>query len=57
MPKYKPTDQDVWEVKYCPVCGQQVLGEEETCDWMCDQQYKVYQEDCEWFMMKGLGEE
>ena len=45
MPKYKPTEQDVWESKFCPVCGQEVFGEDETCDWRCAQQWQIFKDD------------
>lgn len=48
MPKYKPTDQDMYETKPCFICGAYTLDNSETCgNWQCEQQMKIFKEDFE----------
>jgi predicted nucleic acid-binding Zn ribbon protein len=47
MPKYKPTIEDIYPTKPCPICGIDILNEEETCSSMCQLVYDQYQKDCE----------
>ena len=54
MPKYIPTDEDVWNTNPCPICGDDIITTgANTCDnWKCDQMYKIMQKDWEYFLYK-----
>ena len=56
MPKYKPTEQDIYDTTPCPICGEYILDEEsETCgSWLCEQQWKSFKEDYDEWYMKTL---
>ena len=49
MPRYTPTENDMYSTKPCFICGCDVLDEgREVCGhWMCEQQYESYKEDLE----------
>jgi hypothetical protein len=53
MPKYKPTEQDLYDTTPCPVCGEYILEEgAETCGSnMCRIQWKSFKEDYEQLMI------
>lgn len=52
MPKYKPTDEDLYPKKCCPMCGTDFFDEAEACSPLCEQQLKFYYEDYEKNMME-----
>jgi predicted nucleic acid-binding Zn ribbon protein len=56
MPKYQPTEQDVWEVTVCPICGKEVGAEQKYCDWRCEQQWQIFKDDFEMSLMDDLEE-
>jgi predicted nucleic acid-binding Zn ribbon protein len=48
MPKYKPDEEDLYEVKPCPVCGTDIIDEKrETCSFVCQMSLESYLEFCE----------
>jgi hypothetical protein len=48
MPRYAPTEQDVYETTPCPVCGLDVIDpERETCSYMCDSFWQTFKDDME----------
>ena len=52
MPKYKPTEQDIWSTKPCTICGCDIFFEDaETCSDFCQMKYNAWKEDFEWMMM------
>ncbi len=50
MPKYKPTDDDMYSTKPCAICGCDVIDEnQETCSELCEYQWESFKEDYEHF--------
>jgi len=48
MPKYNPTEDDLYSVKLCPICGREVIFDDQvTCSSLCEQQWKMFKEDFE----------
>jgi predicted nucleic acid-binding Zn ribbon protein len=55
MPKYLPTEQDVYPTKSCPICGIDVLNEKsETCSDMCEMLWQYFKEVFERSFMEDL---
>jgi len=53
MPKYIPTNNDVYSTKPCAICGNDVLDEgSETCCEFCEQQWQGFKEDYEFMMLQ-----
>ena len=48
MPKYNPTEQDMFSTKPCAICGRDVVDDDkETCCSLCEQQWQSFKEDFE----------
>lgn len=48
MPKYDITPDDLWPENWCPVCGCDIGNDtDETCSYMCQQQYEGWIRDME----------
>ena len=48
MPKYIPSNEDLYSTKPCPVCGGDIVDmDAETCSDICDQQWRIFKEDQE----------
>jgi hypothetical protein len=46
VPKYTPTEDDLYSTKPCFICGQDVVFEgSETCSDLCEQQKRIFDED------------
>jgi hypothetical protein len=55
MPKYKPTEQDIWDTTPCAICGRDVLEfGAETCSPECQARLEEYEDDYEWMFMQDL---
>jgi predicted nucleic acid-binding Zn ribbon protein len=54
MPKYIPTQEDIYPIKRCCVCGADVLDDKETCSDFCAQQWEIFKEDYEASMLDIL---
>ena len=56
MPKYVPTEEDLYSTKPCFICGKDVLEEgKEICNsWMCKQQMQIFKEDFEENLMENF---
>jgi hypothetical protein len=55
MPKYNPTDEDMYETKPCFICGREVIDpKEETCCEFCEEQKKIFEDDYEWLVWKDI---
>lgn len=53
MPKYKPTNDDLWETRPCAICGRDVIFDgEETCSWICKDQWETFKQDYEDMMLR-----
>lgn len=58
MPKYKPTIDDIYEVKPCWICGADVMGDyDDVCSFQCQQQKEAWEDDMEYMMMQDLDQE
>ena len=58
MPKYTPSENDMYSTKPCAICGDDVLDEnKETCSYLCEQQWIIFKEDCEYDLIKELEKE
>jgi len=48
MPKFTPTDEDVYNTNPCLICGNDVLHEyADTCSRECEQRLRTYKKDIE----------
>lgn len=46
MPKYTPTEEDLYNTNPCPICGNYILEfNTETCSEDCEYEWKSYWED------------
>lgn len=52
MPKYNPTNEDLYNTKPCFVCGSDVIDlDKGTCCWQCEQQKEIFVEDYDCFYL------
>ena len=57
MPKYKPTNDDLWSTRPCAMCGRDVVLEKhDTCSDWCEMHYQEYRDwvDEDYFMTQRL---
>lgn len=57
MPKYKPTDEEMYQAKSCGYCGLHfipIFEGEEYCDDSCERMAKSAKEDWEYFNTQEL---
>jgi hypothetical protein len=54
MPKYIPTEQDIYPIKACPICGMDFYDDKEACPGLCEQQWEYFKEDFERSFMEDL---
>ena len=48
MPKYRPTNEDMYKIRPCPICGGDIFEEdEETCCWECESVMQIFKKDME----------
>jgi len=53
MPKYYPTEEDIYSTKPCFICGKDILDNNDTCGhWICEQQFEIFKEDFERELME-----
>lgn len=58
MPKYKPTEDDMYSTKPCWICGKDVLDEDnDVCSEECQHQKEMWEEDMDYMMMQELDED
>lgn len=58
MPKYKPTDEDMYETNLCFICGAPVLDEFAiTCSPRCAAFLKDYEDDTHYGLLRDLMDE
>jgi len=58
MPKYIPNSDDTYNTKPCPVCGCDIVTDnEETCSDICDQQWRIFKEDYDRMLIDDLYKE
>lgn len=58
MPKYIPTNEDLYNTNPCFICGQDCIDDDsDTCSPMCKLQKEIADEDWEYFLWKDYEEE
>jgi len=58
MPKYVPSSDDIYNTKPCPICGRDIVTDnEETCSDICGQQWRMFKEDFDRMLMDELDDE
>ena len=57
MPKYIPTNEDLYSTKPCYVCGRDVIDDSETCSDFCEQQWQSFKDDWEFMQLERLMKE
>ena len=55
MPKYIPSQDDLYNTNPCPICGRDIIFDNsETCSENCQYFLEDYRKDMEWFLLIGL---
>jgi endogenous inhibitor of DNA gyrase (YacG/DUF329 family) len=58
MPKYIPTEDDLWVENPCPICGKDVISDyRDVCSMECQLELDYWEEDMEYMMIEELYED
>jgi len=56
MPKYIPSEEDLYSTRPCPICGGDIVDPKaEACSGFCEEEWELFKEDCAFMMMQALG--